>query len=435
MLFLEKVRSFVSQHQLFAKGDVVVCGVSGGADSVCLLLLLKELGCRPVAAHCNFHLRAEESDADEAFVRDLCQQLEVPLHVKHFDTELFAQEQKVSIEMAARDLRYDWFRQLCQELGAKCVAVAHHRDDNVETLLLNLVRGTGLKGLCGMQPKNGVVVRPLLCVSRQEVLDYLKDKQQSYRIDSTNLKADFSRNKLRLEVLPLLREINAGADENISTAIENLNEVQMIYRYCVDEFVSASIDGASEVNIEMVLRAPSPLSVLHEILSPFGFNRPQLKELLAVIQRVGKSSGPTVNGVGKTFLSNTHRVVVNREQLIIETLEQPVIKPEIRQTVMEHTPDFRFNPDASFAYFDKAKLQGQLELRLVQEGDRFQPFGMKGTKLVSDFFTDLKLSRIEKARQWVLTCDGVIVWVVGRRTSDLFRVDPDTKEILVLQLL
>ena len=435
MLFLEKVRSFVSQHQLFAKGDVVVCGVSGGADSVCLLLLLKELGCRPVAAHCNFHLRAEESDADEAFVRDLCQRLDVPLHVKHFDTNLFAQEQKVSVEMAARQLRYEWFRQLRVELGASCVAVAHHRDDNVETLLLNLVRGTGLKGLCGMQPKNGEVVRPLLCVSRQEVLEYLNDKGQSYRIDSTNLKTDFSRNKLRLKVLPLLREINAGADENIVTAIENLNEVQKMYRYCVDEFVSASIDGAAEVNIEMVLRAPSPLSVLHEILSPFGFNRSQLKELLTVVERVGKSSGANVNVVGKTFLSSTHRVVVNREQIIIETLEQPVVEPKICQTVVERTPDFRFSSDAAFAYFDKTKLQGKLELRLVQEGDRFQPFGMKGTKLVSDFLTDLKLSRIEKARQWVLTCDGVIAWIVGRRSSELFRVDHETKEIIVFQLL
>lgn len=408
---------------MIAKGDVVVCGLSGGADSVCLLLQLQELGYQVVAAHCNFHLRGAESDGDEVFVRSLCEQRNVSLYVKDFDTKAYAKEHRQSIEMAARELRYAWFAELCQQVGGKCVAVAHHRDDNVETLLLNLVRGTGLKGLCGMQPRNGMIIRPLLCVSRKDIIEYLEDRGQDYRIDSTNLKSDFSRNKLRLEVLPLLRDINAAADENIATAMENLNEAEKMYRYCVEEFVSASIDGAEEVNIDMVMRAPSPLSVLHEVLSPFGFNRTQLQELLN-----------SIRVVGKRFYSPTHCVVVDREQLVIEDFEKPLDRPVFTQRTVVKTDDFSFDPSPNLAYFDKAKLTGDFQVRLAEEGDRFQPLGMKGTKLVSDFLTDLKVNRTEKTRQWVLTCGNEIAWVIGRRISERFRVDEATQEVVILTL-
>ena len=425
MKSFEKVKIFVQRHELLQeKGQKVLCAVSGGADSVCLLLMLGEMGFDVEVAHCNFHLRGEESLRDEVFVRTLGQRMGVKVHVKDFETEAFAQQQKMSIEMAARELRYAWFEQLRQEVDAAVVAVAHHRDDNVETLLLNLVRGTGLKGLCGIQPKNGHIIRPLLCLSRQEVLAYLKEKQQDYVVDSTNLSSRFSRNKLRLEVLPLLRDINPAVDTNILTTMENLEEVGKMYRYCVDEFVSASIDGAEEVNIGMVLRAPSPLSVLHEILTPFGFNRSQLQDMLR-----------SIHSVGRTFLSPTHSVTIDREQLVISLLDEPLQVPVIRKEVVTPPPDFQFNPSPRFANFDQAKLPGELALRPVQPGDRFQPIGMEGTKLVSDFLTDLKLSRVEKGRQFVLTCDGEIAWVVGRRTSHRFKVEEETESIIVMENL
>ena len=421
---MEKVRQFVARHALWRDGSRVVCAVSGGADSVCLLRMLVEMGVRVEVAHCNFRLRAAESDRDEAFVRRLCEAMGVPLHVRAFDTRAFATERHVSIEMAARQLRYEWFEQLRREQGCECVAVAHHRDDNVETMLLNLVRGTGVRGLAGMRPKNGRVVRPLLCLSRDEVMAFLTEKEQDYVVDSTNLESIYLRNKVRLEVLPLLRELNPSVDENLAVTMENVAEAERMYRYCVDEFVAASIDGADAVSIDRVMSAPSPLSVLHEILSPFGFRRSQLEDMMKCR-----------NSVGCSFYSPTHRVLVDREQWLISATDEPLQPPVLRRTMVKMSEDFRFDPSPKFAYMDAAKVKGEECLRLAQQGDRFRPFGMKGEKLVSDFLTDLKLNRRDKERQYVWVCGGEIAWVVGRRSSETFRVDERTREVLVLEWL
>ena len=234
MDFASRVEAFVAENRLLHPQDRVLVALSGGADSVGLLLMLRELGYTVESAHCNFHLRGAESQRDEEFVRRLCQRLDIPLHVREFDTTAYAHSQGMSIEMAARELRYGWFDQLCQERGISNVATAHHADDNVETLLLNLVRGTGLQGLCGIPPRNGRVVRPLLSVWRNDIVRYLEQKGQDYVTDSTNLQTDFTRNKIRLEVLPLLRQLNPAADANLQRCIENLAEVQKVYRASVD---------------------------------------------------------------------------------------------------------------------------------------------------------------------------------------------------------
>ena len=224
-----KVKEYIKEHSMLKDGDKVVVTLSGGADSVSLLLILHALGYECHAAHCNFHLRGEESMRDERFVTSLCEHLNIPLHKTDFETETYSKEKGISIEMAARELRYDYFRKLKDEVDAKAIAVGHHRDDNIETLFLNLVRGTGIQGLCGIQPVNGDIVRPLLCVSREEILDYLATKGQTYVTDSTNLEDVYSRNKIRLNVLPELQQINQGAMENIRATINNLNEVRKIY--------------------------------------------------------------------------------------------------------------------------------------------------------------------------------------------------------------
>lgn len=423
---LEKVRNFIVTHQLLREGARVVVGLSGGPDSVCLARMLDSLGYEVVAVHCNFHLRGEESIRDEQFVTNLCQQRGWKLYRTDFDTEAYARQQGISIEMAAREYRYDWFHQLQKEVGAEAIAVGHHQDDNVETLLLNLTRGTGIRGLCGMQPKNGEVVRPLLCLAREEILSYLQDIGQEYVTDHTNLEDEYARNKVRLDVLPLLECINQGATKNITSTMENLNEVMKVYQEAMKDAVNQCVEhqenGEIFISIETLKSLPSPISVLHEVLSPFGFNKVQMKQMLAAL---GES--------GKVFTAEGRRVLIDRQSIIVEAAQYPM--PHINK---EEIPieDLTIKKDPRYAYLDADKLHGELTLRTPQEGDTFAPFGMSGKrKLLSDFLTDLKLNLFEKERQPLLMDGEEIAWVVGRRSSELYRVDSQTKRVIRLTLL
>lgn len=427
-----KIRRFSHDNALAENGDGILVALSGGPDSVFLLRYLLHDRYRLEAAHCNFHLRDEESMCDERFVRDLCAKYGVNLNVKDFDTEAVAQSRGISIEMAARDLRYAWFEQVRQETGCTCIAVAHHRDDNVETLLLNLVRGTGLKGLKGMQPKSGHIIRPLLCISRRDIIDGLQEMGQDYVTDSTNAVDMYSRNKIRLDVMPLLRSINPAADGNIARTMENLNEAYGIYREGVERDAEECTrkDGDTLFIYKDRLNCcTSPLSVLHSVLEQYGFNREQTKDILSC------------NDSGKTFASPTHRLVTDRNRLIVQPLGTD---PTLTETPLADYPKISVRTangeglsiikQPRFAYIDKAKVKGALTVRSVRQGDSFVPFGMKGRKLVSDYLTDLKLGLFEKRSQLVV-CDGQdIVWVVGRRGSEPYRVGTATKEVIVLEL-
>ena len=439
---LEKVRNFIVTHQLLREGARVVVGLSGGSDSVCLAHILDKLGYEVVAAHCNFHLRGEESMRDEQFVVSLCQQMGWNLHQEDFDTAVYARQKGISIEMAAREYRYDWFKRLKEEVGAEAIAVGHHQDDNVETLLLNLTRGTGIKGLCGMQPKNGDVVRPLLCLTRKDILIYLEDVHQTYVTDHTNLEDDFARNKVRLDVLPLLETINQGAMKNLASTQENLTEVMKVYQQAMQDAITNCVEqkenGEIHIDIQKLQTLPSPISVLHEVLSPFGFNKVQLKDLLAAL-----------NESGKVFIAAGRRVLVDRQYIIVEAEHYPM--PNIHMTIIP-VEDLTINKDPHYAYLDADKLKMangkwqmaninsplstfNLQLSTPKEGDTFAPFGMGGKrKLLSDFLTDLKLSLFEKERQPLLVVGNEIVWVIGRRSSELYRVDETTKWVLILSL-
>ena len=226
-----RVANFIGRHHLLSSGAKVIVGLSGGSDSVCLTLMLHEMGYDLTGVHCNFHLRGEESMRDERFVHDFCQKLNIPLHKADFDTAQYAKDHKLSIEMAARELRYDLFRRLKAELHAEAIAVGHHQDDNVETLMLNMVRGTGIKGACGMQAVNGDIIRPLLCLRRHEIMHFLAARQQDYVTDHTNLEDEYARNKVRLNIVPQLEAINPRAVDNMSTTMDNLREVYNIYIY------------------------------------------------------------------------------------------------------------------------------------------------------------------------------------------------------------
>ncbi len=373
--------------------------VSGGADSVALLRLLLDAGADAVALHCNFHLRGEESDRDERFVADLCRRLGVELHVKHFDTLAYAREQHVSLEMAARNLRYEWFEQMRTQLGCDQIAVAHHQDDQAETVLLNLLRGTGLRGLVGMRARNGHIVRPLLHFSKQELLDYLSGVGQDYIVDSTNAERDALRNRIRLDVVPLLKDINPKAVEHIC------NTAQL-----VESFLNTPPEGAYT------------LHTLHEWLQPYGFNSAQIKAILREI------NGPS----GAVYESHTHRLLRDRGRLILSERKEPNLC-ELRYSIVETTEPLDFLQTQPLtpehAYLDADLLTLPLQQRLCQTADRFCPFGMKGSRLVSDFLTDLKLNLFEKERQTVLLSGTDIVWVVGRRSDNRYRVTASTRRI------
>ena len=427
-----KVDSYIRKHNLLNSNDLYLVALSGGADSVALLLLLHEHGYKVHAAHCNFHLRGDESDRDEQFCVDLCNRLGIELHRVHFDTQTYAELHKVSIEMAARELRYKWFSQLCQDLGAAGVCVAHHRDDSVETVLLNLVRGTGLRGLTGIQPKHHTkgqtlcVIRPLLCVSRAEIEDFLTQRGQQYVTDSTNLEADVMRNKIRLQVLPMLRELNPTVAENIQRTTENLAEAQQVLDAIVSDYKNSNILDLNELK-----KFGSSEYIIFEWLKNYGFNGNQVRQILDA------DCGGTVSSV------SGYEVLKDRSRLIVEqTMKptKPVLVPEEGTYILDDNNRLKvrkcavyISKDPHIATLDAAKVHFPLTVRTVEEGDSMVPYGMTGRKLLSDLMTDLKMNVFEKRRQLVVVdAQGVILWAVGLRTDQRVAVSDKTKEVLEL---
>lgn len=434
---LNKVSDFIAKHQLLSHDNLHLVALSGGADSMALLLIMQQLGYRIEAVHCNFHLRGEESDRDEEFVKSVCERLNIPIHLIHFDTKEYASLHQVSIEMAARELRYGYFRQLCQDIGAVSVCVAHHRDDAVETLLMNLMRGSGIHGLTGIRPKNGPIVRPLLCVSREEIEQYLLSIGQDYVTDSTNLIDDVVRNKIRLRILPLLKEINPKVSENIYKTAQYLCEAEKVLDDSLEalkaEIIQCGHDGFPQtVSIPLLLKQSSPELFLHEWLAPYGFNTTQTSQISARL--IGES--------GREFLSSTHTLVVDRETLVLVPLQAPMktmkIPEEGRYRYDDNicfdvrlTNEISISKSSDYVTLDAKAIRFPLTIRPVQAGDRFCPYGMEGHRLVSDFLTDSKLSLIDKRRQLVVTdSDGQIIWLVGLRSDHRFRVTEQTSTIL-----
>lgn len=431
---IHKVAKYIQQKELMSEGAKVLVAISGGADSVALLIVLKRLGYDCEALHCNFHLRGDESLRDEMFVRDLCKKEGVKLTVVNFDTAAYAAEKGISIEMAAREQRYEAFESHRKECGATAIAVAHHRNDSAETMLLNLVRGTGLKGLHGIQPKNGYVVRPLLCVERNEIVEYLKWRGAGYVTDSTNLESEFTRNRIRLQIIPLLQEINPSIIESLAATAERLGEAEKLYAKGIEEGI-ARVKNGNIINITALEREPSPQALLHEILRPIGFNSSQINDILQSMD--GES--------GRTFTGKHWQVVKDRTALIITPNEDCCINTELPCNGTVETAQGRLlcttaefsgtiERKKEIATIDCDKVQMPLTLRNREEGDRFTPFGMRGSKLVSDYLTDRKKSLIDKQRQLVVTdATGKIVWLVGERLAACGAVDDSTKSVMRIE--
>ena len=423
-----KVSAYINKHKLLNANDLYIVALSGGADSVALLLLLKEGGFNVHAAHCNFLLRGSESDRDEAFCVDLCRQLGVELHRAHFATREYAEAHKVSVEMAARELRYNWFEQLRKDIGAVGICVAHHRDDSVETVLLNMIRGTGLRGLTGIQPRNGYVLRPLLCVSRDEIEHFLAKRGQKYVIDSTNLETDVKRNKVRLQVFPLLRTLNPAVSDNIQRMVENVAEAQIVLDSLLDNFKKHNTLELRELE-----KYGSSEYIIYEWLKNYGFNGTQARQVLEA-------------ETGKIMSSSQgYDVLKDRERLIIErTLKpfNPMRIPEEGMYVLDEKMRLSLRKCAAYvskkpfvATFDAQKVVFPLTVRRVEEGDWMIPFGMRGRKLLSDLMTDRKMTVFEKRRQLVVVdAQDVIVWAVGLRIADSVAVAETTQSVLELIL-
>ena len=436
---VDKTARFIEKKRLMLPGDKVVVALSGGSDSVCLLHVLLALKYNVVAAHCNFHLRGEESMRDERFVRDLCANVGVELEVREFDTTAYATAGKISVEMAARELRYDFFEEMRVRFGAKVVAVAHHQDDCIETFLLNAVRGTGVKGLGGIKAHSGNVVRPLLCVSHAEILKELARIGQTYVDDSTNQENVYMRNKVRLDVMPILKQINPAASRNLMKTVENMQEVLKVYEAGIRRDIKKCtlIDGCSAtIDRNLLMQCPSPSSVIHELLSPLGFNGCQQEQIL-----VTEESGRTFLSVetdaeGRHFVALTDRdKIVVRPSDNVEFEEVPLTEFLGIKTIERKVDDVVILRDCHYAYVDADKVRHGLTVRRVSAGDRIRPFGMKGSKLVSDLLTDIKMNVLDKQKQLVV-CDGqAVVWVVGIRSSEDYRVDENTQNVLELNLI
>ena len=439
-----KVERYIKSRSLLAPKSKVLVTLSGGADSVALLRILLNLGYMVEAAHCNFHLRGEESDRDEAFCKQLCQERHVPLHLAHFDTKTYASLHKVSIEMAARDLRYNYFRQLREDNALDAVCVAHHKDDSVETVLLNIIRGTGIEGLKGIAPKNGYIVRPLLCVDREEILSYLTSIKQEYVTDSTNLEDDVQRNKVRLNLIPLLKQINPAASRNIAKVAERVYDTLPVIDDAISQSISRVVCETGDmitVDIQKLKVEKAPEIVLWHILKGKGYSSSQVEQIYTCLDAQS----------GREWMSASHSLVTDRQRIIVEPLADTPQKclriPEAGTYIYNENQKFRFSlqtidsdfvisKKADTACLDADKIAFPLTVRAVHKGDSFVPFGMKGRKLLSDFLTDRKMSVFDKRRQLVVTdSSDRIVWVVGLRPDNSFCISPTSSKALVIQLI
>lgn len=442
--YVRRVELFIQTNGLLNKVEGVLVALSGGSDSVALLRLLLSLGYRCEAAHCNFQLRGEESERDELFVRTLCSELHVTLHTVRLDTLHYAAQQHLSVEMAARKLRYDWFTRLIGERRLQAVAVAHHRDDSLETMLINLLRGTGIDGLTGIAPKHGNVVRPLLCLTHQEVLECLDTIQQPYVTDSTNLEDHYLRNKIRLHLLPLMEQITPSVRNALSDTMEHLRQAATLYHYAANAQLcqlttlptSASIPSSEitstahetqnvlQIRISELLSTPSPQALLHELLAPRGFNNAQERDLFQAL------SGPS----GRIFYSKSHLAVKDRDLLYIEPSAPPT-PPHLEEERITLTEGYEPPRSPQVACLDSTKLTSPLTLRLCRKGDWFIPLGMKGRKKLSDYLTDCKVPLHRKRQQYVVCCGENIVWVVGHRIDNRFRIDASTQEAVIIRCI
>lgn len=433
---IDQFKAYINRYNLIAEGEKIILALSGGIDSMVLADLLLKSKVEFVAAHCNFHLRGEESDDDEKFVCEIAEKNGIQCFVKHFETEKYAAEQGISIEMAARDLRYSWFEELRQQLNYDKIAVAHHADDQAETFFINLLRGAGLNGLKGMKPQNGVVIRPLLWASREQIRKYAVENHVVWREDHTNAESVYLRNKIRNQLLPIFDELHSEARQGLYKSLKHLASENELYRGLLKEKLSQIVVLKDDCQIVDKQYFVNSFQLLFEWLRQFGYNTEQCGFIHETMR----------SGIGNHFDSTTHRLVIGRDELQlfeikedsndeiqIEIGEQEILSPvHLCFSKLEKTSDFVVDKSPEIAQLDFDTLKFPMTLRHWRHGDRFHPLGMKGSKLLSDFFVDQKFTEYQKQNVWLMvSASGDILWVVGYRIDDRFKVSNTTNSIFL----
>lgn len=432
--FEEKVEHSIACNKLLNAGERVIVALSGGADSVALLSVMTALGYSCVAAHCDYHLRGEESERDRMHAHEMARLHGAEYVERHFDASTYSLGRGISVEMGCRELRYDWFAELSKSYGGASVAVGHHNDDNVETLFLNLLRGTGLTGLTGMKPRHGIVVRPMLDVTRREVLGYLNDKGLTYVTDSTNLVNDVKRNRLRNVLLPAIRAYFPDAQTTVTRSVHNLTANLALYSELIARCGAAYRGAAGAIDVATLkAEITNASTMLYEMVRDYGFNAAQCEAMVA-------AAGSTES---RRFFAGGYVGIVHRGSLVVRSksaaadtsAESYHMEPDDPSTwpegfLMERVAaqDVVYDRTGLTLYLDVDKLGDRpIVARRWKLADRIAPYGMSGTKLVSDLFSDVHFSPLDKEQAWIVTAGGQIVWAVGLRTSRHMTMTPRSR--------
>lgn len=427
---------YITENSLFDKKSKILLALSGGIDSICLADLLVTLNYDVEFAHCNFQLRGIESNQDQHFVKSLSMKYEVPYHTIDFDTKEYALQHKVSHQMAARDQRYVWFEKIRSEISADFIAIAHNSDDNIETFFINIIRGSGIKGLLGIKNKINFIVRPLMFSSRDEIIKYVTNNDLNYREDSSNSSDKYLRNKIRHNLMPLLKEMNPSIGKSISKELSILNNINSVYKETIHKNLNKIIINEDDRIIisKVKLLSLSPLDVyVYEIFSPYGFS--DLRNI----------SNTITKGSGKQFFSPTHKLLFDREYIFLsKIIEKETIETSIDSSIISIeipikmcfcvTHEVDYNDNINNAYLDFEKLQFPLTIRAWKKGDKFIPLGMSCYKKLSDFFIDIKLSLLDKEKVYLLCSGKDIIWVIGYRIDDRYKVTSKTKKMYIAEL-
>ena len=431
----------IKENNLFSPEDNILLAISGGIDSMVLLHLFINSGLKFGVAHCNFQLRGEESDKDEEFVRNETAKCGTPFYFERFDTEEYAKLSGISIEMAARELRYEFFEKIRLENSYDFIATAHHQDDVIETFFLNLSRKTGIKGLTGIKEKSGKIIRPLLFTNRQQIKKYALENDIAYREDSSNYEIIYQRNLIRNKILPLFFNINPAFNANVLASIQNLKETETVYNDFIQaeiERISQKNDGHIAIDIAKISNCKHGKVILFELLTEYNFNASVVNKVYSSLQ-----AEP-----GKQFFSKTHRLVKDREffflseikpdenrKFYIDEEDLELFEPFDLTIQKTNAEDFVIDKSTNVACIDLALIQFPLLVRKWQAGDHFQPLGMQGFKKVSDFLIDQKIPLHEKENVWLLCSGKKIIWVIGLRIDDRFKITPKTKTVYKIELV
>ncbi|MDD2577083.1 MAG: tRNA lysidine(34) synthetase TilS [Bacteroidales bacterium] len=432
---------YVKEHNLFENNQTILLAVSGGIDSMILCDLFLKSNFKFAIAHCNFHLRGEESNRDERFVREYAQKNNIKIHVKDFDTYSYMKEKGKSMQVSAREMRYSWFNELLKEEGYSYIATGHHIDDSIETFFMNILRGTGIAGLHGILQKVNLVIHPLLFTGRAEIVNYQKENKLEFVEDSSNATTKYTRNKIRHELIPLVKEIAPNFDKIISKEIERFRETEVVFRSVINDAKTKLLEIENQtikISIEKLKSYVPQKIFMYEILSDFGFNEATINSIEDALLETS----------GKQFYSETHRLVKDRDYLLIvknepQNLNQYLIEESqtsvyspiiLHMEILKDLQYVKIPKNKEVAMLDYDKLSFPLILRKWKKGDSFFPYGLQGEKKISEFYKNLKYSILDKENQWLLCSENDIIWVVGQRIDDRYKITKSTKTIYKIEL-